>query len=163
LPQYLESILQYSKNDAISDIAWTTAPIAVVGNVERLALTANRIKVFAKRGKQPVLKWKQEIKDCEQNELIMTMEQSALDELYENEEGLWQYFVAGAIAVLTKNICVARGLANGTHVFFLKIGYYDKVIHDRVWNDIEGAIQRHATEVILPLPPDYMIVEVAHK
>ena len=73
LPQYLESILQYSKNDARTDIAWTTAPIAVVGNVERLALTANRIKVFAKRGKQPVLKWKQEIKDCEQNELIMTM------------------------------------------------------------------------------------------
>ena len=80
LPQYLESILQYSKNDARTDIAWTTAPIAVVGNVERLALTANRIKVFAKRGKQPVLKWKQEIKDCEQNELIMTMEQSALSE-----------------------------------------------------------------------------------
>ena len=46
---------------------------------------------------------------------------------------------------------------------FLKIGYYDKVIHERVWNDIEGAIQRHETEVILPSPPDYMIVEVAHK
>jgi len=92
LPHYLETILQYSKNDAKSDTAWTTAPIAVVGNVERLALTANRIKVFAKRGKQPVLKWKQEIKDCEQNELIKTMEQSALNAIYENEEGLFAVF-----------------------------------------------------------------------
>jgi len=99
----------------------------------------------------------------DQNELIMTMEQSALNELYENEEALWQYFVAGAIGVLTENICVARGLANGTRVVFLTIGYYDKEIHDRVWNDIEGAIQRHETEVILPGPPEYMIVEVAHK
>jgi hypothetical protein len=64
---------------------------------------------------------------------------------------------------LTENICVARGLANGTRVVFLKIGCYDKVIHDRVWNDIEGAIQRHETEVILTSPPDCMIVEVAHK
>jgi hypothetical protein len=92
LPHYLETILQYSKNDAESDITWTTAPIAVVGNVERLALSANRIKVFAKRGKQPVLKWKHEIKDYEQNELIKTVEQSALNALYENEEGLFAVF-----------------------------------------------------------------------
>jgi hypothetical protein len=87
-----------------------------------LALTANRIKVFAKRGKQPVLKWKQEIKDCEQNELIMSMEQSALNELYENEEGLLQYFVAGAIGVLTENICVARGLDIMTKLFMTEFG-----------------------------------------
>jgi hypothetical protein len=162
-PQYLQKILQYSKNDAKPDIRWKTAPIAVVGNIERLALSANRIKVFAKRAKQPVLKWKQQIKDRELNELVKAMEQSDLDALYESEEGLWQYFVAGATAVLTENICVARGLANGTRVVFSSVGYYDKATHDRVLNDIQSAIHRHETEVILPGPPDYMIVEVSHK
>jgi hypothetical protein len=56
----------------------------------------------------------------------MTMEQSALNELYENEEGLWQYLVAEAIGVLTENICIARELTNGTRVVFLKIGYDDQ-------------------------------------
>jgi hypothetical protein len=155
-PHYLQTILQYSKNDAKSDITWTTVPIAVVGNVERLALSANRIKVFPKRAKQPMLKWKQQIKDCELNELVKAMDQSDLDALYENEEGLWQYLagarLAGATAVLTENLCIARGLANGTRVVFLPIGFYVKVTHDRVLNDIQGAIQRHETEVILPGP-----------
>jgi hypothetical protein len=69
------------------------------------------------------------------------MEQSELDALHESEEWLWQYFVAGATAVLTENLCVARGLANGTRVVFLSVGFYDKVTHDRVLNDIQGAIQ----------------------
>ena len=162
-PFYLESILPYSKNDGVSDISWTTAPIAVAGNVERIALSANRVKVLAKRNQQPVLKWKQEIKDCSENEFITSMEQSALDELYDNEEALWQYFVAGAIAVLTENICVTRGLANGTRVVYLRIGYYDRDKHERVLQDIERAIEREETEVILPGPPDYMVVELTHK
>ena len=162
-PHYLESILPYSKNDGVSDISWTTAPIAVAGNVERLELSANRIKVFAKQRQLPVLKWKQQIKDCKENDYITCLEQSVLDELYDNEEALWQYFVAGAIGVLTENICVARGLANGTRVIYMTIGYYDRERHEKVLQDIEGAIERGEAEVILPAPPDYMVVEVSYK
>jgi len=162
-PGYLRTLLPYSKADATGDGSWATAPIAVVGNVERLALSANRIRVFAKRTQQPVLKWKQEIKNCVSNELMMALEQSVLDTIYENEEGLWQYFVAGAIAVLLENLCVSRGLANGTRVVFSSVGYYDKSKHERVLADIRSAIQRHDNEVILPGPPDYIIVEVISK
>lgn len=160
---YLSSILPYSKEDAATDVEWSTAPIAVVGNVERLALSANRIKIFAKRTKQPVLKWKLEIKDCDLNDLIKAMEHSDLETLYQHEEGLWQFFVAGATAVLSENLCVARGLANGTRVVFSSVGYYNKTIHDKVLDDIQNVIRLQGTEVILPGPPDYMIVEVSHK
>jgi hypothetical protein len=162
-PDYLKTLLPYSKADATGDISWDTAPIAVVGNVERFALSANRIRVFAKRTQQPVLKWKKEIKNVVANELLMGMDQAELDTLYDNEESLWQYFVAGAIGSLLENLCVARGLANGTRVVFSSVGYYDKSKHERVLVDIQSAIQRHDKEVILPGPPDYIIVEVTLK
>lgn len=162
-PEYLQSLKPYTKADAAEDVLWATAPIAVVGNVERFALCANRIKVFAKRTRQPVLKWRLEIKNVAANGHIMAMEQTDMNALYEHEVSLWHFFVAGATAVLLDNLCVTRGLANGTRVVFSSVGYYDMNTHDRVLAEIQAAIRRQDLEVTLPSPPDYITVDIISK
>jgi hypothetical protein len=65
---------------------------------------------FAKEKKLPLVRWKQKLS----GPAVRSLEPKALAELYDEEPGLWGYFVKGAPCVVQDNIARTKGIVNGT-------------------------------------------------
>jgi len=82
----------------------------MLSNFERHHLNRMRAEEFAQWYQLPLIKWKLPLTGLASELLDAT----TLDELVENEPGLWGMFVGGAPAVLTENINATKLLTNGT-------------------------------------------------
>jgi len=69
---------------------------------------------------------------------------------------LYQHFVQGAEAFISKNMSTCRGLCNGTPCVLQSFGYYDKVNRDL----FDVAVRASNDPVILVPTPDYVLVRV---
>ena len=86
------------------------------------------------------------------------MNRGELNQLYEEEPGLWEYFVAGAPAQLLVNYSLPRRLANGTPVIYHSFGYYDRATHAAALAKISAA--GVGEDVVLDQIPDFLFIEV---
>lgn len=124
---------------------WQFAPILVSSNRERLEIVHQKAVLFAKLHKTHVFKWRNNVSRWKNKP-----EDPAY--LYKENPMLWQYFVSGSEAFLTKNINPALGLANGTPVECHSL-VLDRNIHNL--EDIEAQIETlpAGSEIILNAPP----------
>ena len=163
LLEYLSSLKTLTRADVEADPAWALAPIAVVGNHERHVLTPVRARDFARTHGQPLIKWRLDIiagtDKTPDNVEAAAMSTADLRQMYEEEPGLWEYFVVGAPASLLVNYSVPRGLANGTPIVYHSFGYFDRDIHAAALARVNAAAA--GEDVVLDRTPDYFFVEVS--
>ena len=94
---------------------WALAPIAVTTNSEHFTLNYNHLVCFAKLNSQPIIRWRNELKEDQTSILVHTEE--VVEKIYHsNNIQLFSYFVKGALAYLTEDINHLHQLANGTPV-----------------------------------------------
>eukprot|EP00959_Pyramimonas_sp_CCMP1952_P007185 150318-Pyramimonas_sp.AAC.1 len=105
----INHLREVSPDDVRSDPAWAFATIAVLSNYERHQLNRLQVEAFAKAFQLPLITWKCPLT----GKAAELLDRSDLDELYDNEPGLWGYFVRGAPAMLTENIQPTKFLVNG--------------------------------------------------
>jgi len=86
---------------------WQFSPVLVSTNQERLEIVHQKAVLFAKLHKTHVFKWRN-------NATHWKNKPEDPSYLYKENPMLWQYFVCGSEAFLTKNLNPALGLANGT-------------------------------------------------
>ncbi|CAK0798449.1 unnamed protein product [Prorocentrum cordatum] len=105
----INHLREVSPDDARSDPAWAFATIAVLSNYERHQLNRLQVEAFAKAFQLPLITWKCPLT----GKAAELLDSADLDELYDNEPGLWGCFVRGAPAMLTENIQPTKFLVNG--------------------------------------------------
>ena len=107
--EFLESLQPLSEEER-TDPKFRFATIGVVSNLERFELNAAQAYAFAKHYGHVLVRWKLDLRGAASQELRGDL----LDELYDDEAGLWGFFVRDAPAVITDNIAQEKGLVNGT-------------------------------------------------
>lgn len=136
----LEDLQQYKTLQA-SDVEkkeWQFAPVLVTSNRERMEITHQKAILFAKLHKTYVFKWRNKMTGWKNKPQDSSY-------LYDQNPMLWQYFVAGSNAFLTKNINNSLGLANGTPV----------VCHSLVLNKDCAEVSKVMEEIDGPNAPPY--------
>ena len=110
---FVKDLRELSFADTVDNPSFAFAHIAVLSNFERHKLNRMQAEAFAKAHKLPFVMWKMELVGRQ----FESMTDGQLKELFENEPGLWGYFVRGAPAMLTQNIQPTKILANGSMGF----------------------------------------------
>ena len=105
----VDSLREVSEQDIVANPAWAFAPVAVLSNYERHHINRLPCEAFGKAFDLPVVKWKTQLT----GRAAELLNQEDQDGLYEEEPGLWGYFVRGAPAMLTENIQPTKLLVNG--------------------------------------------------
>ena len=86
----------------------------------------------------------------------MTLSPGSVDSIYKRHEMFGSYFVIGAPAMLTQNICCKRNLANGTEVAYHSLVLSEledaRHIQDRILNTQPGE------DIFLRYPPQFIYV-----
>eukprot|EP00959_Pyramimonas_sp_CCMP1952_P374333 7839690-Pyramimonas_sp.AAC.1 len=160
--EYLRSLQVLDKECVHDDPLWRFAPIAVVGNKERLLLNPMRAKDFAKASRQPIFRWRLNLSSS--NKMKDWLFASSLNSdddiarLYNEEPGMWFHFVVGAPVVLTFNHSVRFLLANGTPAIMHSFGYYDESKHGRAAQLMRDTLGGETAD--LDEPPDFICVEL---
>ena len=107
----LEDLKPYqplTKKD-LKDAAWKFAPILVTTNRERMAIVEKQSALFAQLHGTYVFKWRNDLSSWNNKP-------SDTSRLFRQNPMLWQFFVPGCDAFLSRNINTNLGLANGTPV-----------------------------------------------
>ena len=115
---YLKS-KQLSASDVKNDQTWTIASIVVTLNEVRNTLNYEMACRFAKLKNVPVIRWKLPIS----GERASLLNPEEIEQLYDQERGLWGVFVSGAPGFLTVNINPTKGLANGTPIIYESLSF----------------------------------------
>jgi hypothetical protein len=156
-PSVTRENLNYYKyltsDDITSDSAWLTAPIIVLNNLERVNLNATRSKIYSKFFGKIRFLW-----DCPLSYDGSILNREQKQTIYEENASLRDYFVAGALGYLKKNINPSLGLANGTSVI-----YHSLILDER--EDSEAVLAQivdstNANDIFLQYPPKYICVEI---
>ena len=114
----LKSLRSISPEDIKSDETWRFAPIGVISRFERDTLNIAQLHHFAHAFQLPVYRWKKKL-------LNAIVDAEIEEELYMQENSLWQYFVFGAPILLTSTIKATRKLANGTPALLHSLVFHD--------------------------------------
>jgi DNA polymerase III delta prime subunit len=107
----IDSLKVLTSEDVDEDNSWLSAPIVVCSNKERHALNLSQARRFAIRNGVPILRWKNDLTAS-----ASSLDDIAIDLLYENEPELTGLFVKGAPGLLSRNMNPIAGLANGTPI-----------------------------------------------
>lgn len=113
---------QLTPSDARQDPDWASAPIVVTLNEICANINFNMACRFAQRYNLPVIKWRLPISGIRAAALSV----NETDQLYNHDNNLWGYFVAGAPGYLTSNINPSKGLANGTAIVYHSLSFTEK-------------------------------------
>ena len=108
--QLVAALREVSAADVRADPTWLFATIGALSHFEGDRLTAHQAELFARTFDLPLVKWRKEL--C--GEAANWVQGMKRDTLFEEEPGLWCYFVRGAPAMLLDNIQPTKGLGNGT-------------------------------------------------
>jgi hypothetical protein len=121
------SFLKHIKKLSIADMQdprWRFAPIAVMSRVERDKLNMLQLVRFAEYFDLPLFRWRKPLPNYP---VTASMSDAEVDDLYENEPNMWNYFVEGAPGLLTENIKSTRGLVNGTPFLYDSLDFQGAV------------------------------------
>ena len=133
------------------DPAFMFCPIATTGNRERATINDCISKAFTIQQQQHRFVWLKPI-----HVKGMTLSPGSVDSIYKRHEMFGSYFVIGAPAMLTQNICCKRNLANGTegayHSLVLSELEDARHIQDRILNTQPGE------DIFLRYPPQFIYV-----
>ena len=127
---------------------WQFAPILVSNNHERMEIVHQKALLFAKLHNTYVFKWKNRATNWKNKP-------QDTSSLYDENPMLWQYFVPGSEAFLSKNINTSLGLANGSplvcHSLLLDKAAND---NDQIIGKISGPNRLpFGSEIVLSEPP----------
>ena len=136
-----------SRNDA-KEKEWQFAPILVSNNRERMDIVHQKALLFARLHNTYVFKWRNKVTNWKNKP-----EDTSL--LFNENPMLWQYFVPGSEAFLTKNINTSLGLANGTPVVCHSLVLDNSAIDTNdIMDQITGPNKLpHGSEIVLSEPP----------
>ena len=123
---FLDSLQQMSAQE-MQDPLYRFATVGVVSNLERSFLNAARSADYAKWHKRVLIRWRLQLSGSD----AATLNKDELDELFQDEVGLWFHFVAGAPCVLTDtSYAQHKGLVNGTRAIFHSLTLADDATDD---------------------------------
>ena len=125
---------------------WKFAPVLVSTNRERMAIVNKQAALFARLHGTYVFKWRNPCKGWKNKPSDTT-------DLYEQNPTLWQYFVPGSEAFLTKNINTRLGLVNGSPVVC------HSVVLDPKGPDYERVLEATSGENRLPWGSEIILSE----
>jgi hypothetical protein len=149
---FFDKLKPLSAADVASDPLWSFAPIAVLSNAERTALNLRQARSFAKHFGVAFVRWRLPLTKKSAASIGCLAKQQ---QLYEDEEDLWGYFVEGAPVILTENIRSARGLVNGAP------GLLDSLdFGGAAPPEYEAALQPGFCEITLEAPPVHVCIRV---
>ena len=135
------------------DPAFMFCPIATTRNRERATINDCISKAFAIQQQQHRFVCLQPI-----HVKGKTLSPESVDSIYKRHEMFRSYFVIGAPAMLTQNICCKRNLANGTegayHSLVLSELEDARHIQDRILNTQPGE------DIFLRYPPQFINVRI---
>ena len=109
---FLKSIPCLGPDDVEADAAWRFALIGVLSHRERDALNVAQLHNYAQFHGLPVVRWRRQL------DLATALGDAPVDEIYDNEPNLWDYFVEGAPGLMAENMNPPRHLVNGTPCLF---------------------------------------------
>ncbi len=136
------------RSDA-EDKEWLFAPVLVSSNRERMEIVRVKAALFAKLHSTYVFKWRNKVTKWKNKPQDPSY-------LFQENGMLWQYFVPGSEAFLTKNINPSIGLANGTPIVCHSLVLGDDATADMasVWDQISGPnALPYGSEIILNEAP----------
>ena len=107
---FINSLKTLSPSEVSTAPERAFAPILVLSNQERLRLNQHQAIAFAKMYSLPLVRWQIPLA----GNTAAAISESILPSLYENEVGLYHYFVRGAPCMLLRNIQPTKALANGS-------------------------------------------------
>ena len=118
--EWLSKLKVLSSDDVTKpDSKWRFATVAVTGNVERLAISRYKAKLFGKMWCEPIVTWICKVKCGVHGRRILydtlDVDESTLTGKYSI---LQEYFVRGAPCVLAENLSTEQQLAKGTKGIF---------------------------------------------
>jgi hypothetical protein len=146
--------LKHYKTLSVDDKAFEFATILTPGNRERHEFNNIQVRRWAKRNKTNVVRWPRKI----QNWKGKPSNPLNVFRAKEQESCFWELFVPEALAYLTFNLNVDKGLANGVEVKYDSISFQKK--EDQIKFESQLA-EAHPGEVIsLTVPPDFINVEL---
>lgn len=128
-------------------------PIATTSNRERATINDCMSKIYAKVSGQPRFVWFQPIHAKD-----MSLTPQTADSIYKRHDIFKSYFVVGAPAMLTQNICCKRALANGTSV-----NYHSLILDDQEdTHQIQDLIRQTqpGDDIFLRYPPQFINVSL---
>ena len=142
---FIRELKELSQADLAKNPSRAFAPIVVLSNHERHRLNVHQVQAFARAYNLPLIRWKLPLA----GKGIAALSQGILDGLFENEVGLWQYFVRGAPCMLLTNIEPTKSLANGSMGFLHSLCFADGPP-----SQVHEAERRNSFAVVdLPSPP----------
>ena len=118
----VDALQEVSPADVVAHPPFAFATIAVLSNYERQHLNRKQAEAFARAHNLPLVLWKLPLT----GRAAELVDAAALEELYENEPGLWGAFVRGAPAMMTENIQPTKFLVNGAAGFMHSLSFSDK-------------------------------------
>jgi hypothetical protein len=141
---------------------WQDATILVSGNLERIRLNERLAHRHAQVKKTHLIIWQSELAATRgiSHENRQRLESHDKEALQLSEPGLFEYFVQGAPAVISQNVNVGLGIANGTRVKMHSLAFDDPVKAHRAQVLMENSYP--GAKVFLDYPPDAINVEVPH-
>jgi hypothetical protein len=146
--------LKHYKTLSVNDKEFEFATILTPGNRERHEFNNIQARRWAMRNKTNVVRWPRKIQNWKgkpSNPLNVIRAK-------EQESCFWELFVPEALAYLTFNLNVDKGLANGVEVKYDSISFQKK--EDQMKFESQFA-EAHPGEVIsLTVPPDFINVEL---
>ena len=157
----LEVVRDFSAADVAADALWHDAAIVTYDNATRHAINRAQAIRFARRHGVPVIAWPLRLDDKSAAAFEAAAQRHSVTvhevrEPYEAE--LTFYFVVGAPAYLTANICVDKGLVNSARVVLHSLTLNPSTSVDDEWARVHRA--RAGEVVTLTAPPLAVNVEV---
>ena len=102
--------LHSSPSSPAEKLKWFKAPVVVVTNEERLHLNIAKLRLYASFRRLPIITWKKEPTGTAGSSLRADF----LHLVHSQYPETMEYFVPGVPGVITDNINIALGVANGT-------------------------------------------------
>mgnify|MGYP006144872363 CR=1 FL=1 len=125
--------LQPLSDAELSDPDVRFSKVGVVSNLEADAINAAQAYAFARHHGMVLVRWRLKLVGQDAQRLNGAL----LDEFYEEEPGLWGYFVKGAPGMINDNLAQRKGIVNGTSCVMHSLTL-DKDAHD----DLEQLMRR---------------------
>ncbi|ETN07132.1 hypothetical protein PPTG_13528 [Phytophthora nicotianae INRA-310] len=130
--------------------------ILVTSNFDKAVLTGCTARLYAKRHRQLLFRWKRELKQDVSPELErMVYDKDANPELF-------AYFVAGAPGQVldNNNDNVSWGVANGTSCRMHSLAWEDRLKRDQVRRIVDEARLITSDVIDLSFPPDFINIQL---
>jgi hypothetical protein len=128
------SIYQHlTPEDMQNDPEWADATVLVATNLDRMNVTRMKCKLWAKKNKTYVFKWRSKTRKH-----INPADVEAMGHIRENNSFFWQYWVQDAPGFLSSTINGEMGLVNGSPVKMHSLTFQSQAEHTRIEQLLNG-------------------------